>query len=71
MVEINPIIVETINEMMDDGLIPKNAVPLIIDLLRLELQTGSDLSGIKKVYSQIIDKYTNDKEVVKWCETND
>lgn len=69
MATLNPIIKEGLGQYFSDNPdIPKKLYDLIEALLKTETHDSISKDGIDKIYEQILDKYIQNEELMKWSE---
>lgn len=69
MAKINPLILNELENYVSDTQSPNDIKKLMMDLLELEstVQTKSNYSGIHKLYTLILEKYSDNEDIKNWC----
>ena len=71
VIEVNQIILENFESFLNKNPnAPKSLRKLFKESLRIESgSTSVDKKGIQKAYENLLEDYTNDKDIVEWAES--
>lgn len=69
MESINPLILDGLTKYLEDNpSIPHEMEDLVMKLLQVQTHDPGSMSGIDKIYDQILEKFINNAELVEWSK---